>query len=86
MHEGGRPEIPKAADYKKCTDSSHAAPESLRQVDIARYDASRNKQVERRQVADGVESLGEQLKILVCALIWLQKSRRASKTRRRRHQ
>lgn len=71
MHEGGRTKIPKTTNYEKSTNGGHAAPESLRQMDVPRYNASRNEEVERRQVADGVESLGEELKILVCALVFV---------------
>lgn len=69
VHKGGRTEVPKAADNKKRANGSHASPKPLRQVDVARYDTPRNEQVERCQVADRVESLREQLKVLVCALV-----------------
>lgn len=69
VHEGGRSKVPKTADNKKRADGSHPSPKPLCQVDVTRYDTSRNEQVERCQVADRVESLREQLKILVCALV-----------------
>lgn len=69
VHEGGRPKVPKAADYEERADGCHAPPKPLRQVDIARYNASRDEQIERSHVADGVQGLREQLKVLVCALV-----------------
>lgn len=69
VHEGGRPKVPKAADYEKRADGCHAPSKPLRQVDVARHNASRNEQIERGHVADGIQSLREQLKVLVCALV-----------------
>lgn len=73
VHEGGRAKVPKTAYYEKRADGRHAPPEPLRQVDVSRYNASRDEDVERGHVADGVESLGEQFKVLVRTLIYDRK-------------
>lgn len=70
VQEGGRAKVPKAADNEERADGCHASPKPLRQVDVARYNTSRNEQIERGQVADRVQSLREQLEVLVCALLW----------------
>lgn len=70
MRKGGRTKVPKAADYEERADGRHAPTEPLGQVDVSCYNTSRDEEVERRHVADGVESLGEKLKVLVCALFY----------------
>jgi len=54
VHKGSRTKVPKAAYNEERADGRHAPPKPLSQVDVSRYNASRDEDVERGHVADRV--------------------------------